>query len=402
MPDGPAASSSAARSPSRRCSPRSTRPAAGHDPVLRRRGQRAGQRPPAAALRPGCAVRGRRRLRRRAHLRAAAGRRRDPGPRGPPAAGPATAASAACRGSRCRCWRAPSSGPSTWPRPMDARGYGRTTDAGRVSARVTAALVFGGLLGVCIGIYGAARRHGVDLARHRRCWSPACVVAAAGLRLGGRRTARTRYRPDPWALPGVARRAAPGSSRRRPCSSTCTVAPPTSASPARPPCRRCRCWPTAGDPGRAAARVRRPAAAAAALPSGPAGRRRPPATGRGGGGVIRFEHVSRHVHRRAGARARRRRPDDPRGRAVPGRRAAPASGKSTLLRRGQRARAALHRRHAARPGHGRRPRHPHPPAARTRRRRRHRGPGPARRLRHRHRRGRARLRHGVARAAAPT
>ncbi len=27
------------------------------------------------------------------------------------------------------------------------------------------------------------------------------VVAAAGLHLGGRRSGRTRYRPDPWALP---------------------------------------------------------------------------------------------------------------------------------------------------------------------------------------------------------
>jgi energy-coupling factor transport system permease protein len=27
------------------------------------------------------------------------------------------------------------------------------------------------------------------------------VVSAAGLHVGGRRTARTRYRPDPWALP---------------------------------------------------------------------------------------------------------------------------------------------------------------------------------------------------------
>jgi len=28
-----------------------------------------------------------------------------------------------------------------------------------------------------------------------------CVLAAAGLYFGGRRTGRTRYRPDPWALP---------------------------------------------------------------------------------------------------------------------------------------------------------------------------------------------------------
>ena len=83
---------------------------------------------------------------------------------------------------------------------MDARGYGRTTDTGRVSARVTAALVFGGLLGVCIGIYGL-----LDGTASTWLGTPmlvaGLVVAAAGLRIGGRRTARTRYRPDPWALP---------------------------------------------------------------------------------------------------------------------------------------------------------------------------------------------------------
>jgi len=83
---------------------------------------------------------------------------------------------------------------------MDSRGYGRTTDAGRVSARVTAALVFGGLLGVCIGIYGL-----LDGTASTWLGTPmlvaGLVVAAAGLRIGGRRTTRTRYRPDPWALP---------------------------------------------------------------------------------------------------------------------------------------------------------------------------------------------------------
>jgi energy-coupling factor transport system permease protein len=83
---------------------------------------------------------------------------------------------------------------------MDARGYGRTTDAGRVSRRLTGALVFGGLLGVCIGIYGL-----LDGAASAWMGTPmlllGLVVAAAGLYAGGRRTARTRYRPDPWALP---------------------------------------------------------------------------------------------------------------------------------------------------------------------------------------------------------
>ncbi len=83
---------------------------------------------------------------------------------------------------------------------MDARGYGRTSDAGRVSRRVTGALVFGGLLGVCVGVYGL-----LDATASAWLGTPTLVVslaaAGAGLNVGGRRTGRTKYRPDPWALP---------------------------------------------------------------------------------------------------------------------------------------------------------------------------------------------------------
>jgi energy-coupling factor transport system permease protein len=83
---------------------------------------------------------------------------------------------------------------------MDSRGYGRTTDASRVSRRVTAVLVFGGLLGACIGIYGlldgtASTWLGLPML------GLGMAAAAAGLHVGGRRSGRTRYRPDPWALP---------------------------------------------------------------------------------------------------------------------------------------------------------------------------------------------------------
>ena len=83
---------------------------------------------------------------------------------------------------------------------MDSRGYGRTTDAGRVSRRVTGLLVFGGLLGVCVGVYGL-------LAGTSAGWVGlpmllgGCLLAAVGMFFGGRRTGRTKYRPDPWALP---------------------------------------------------------------------------------------------------------------------------------------------------------------------------------------------------------
>jgi energy-coupling factor transport system permease protein len=83
---------------------------------------------------------------------------------------------------------------------MDSRGYGRTTDAGRVDRRTTALLTFGGLLGVCVGVYGL-----LDAGASAWLGMPSllagAVLACAGLALGGRRTGRTRYRPDPWALP---------------------------------------------------------------------------------------------------------------------------------------------------------------------------------------------------------
>jgi energy-coupling factor transport system permease protein len=83
---------------------------------------------------------------------------------------------------------------------MDSRGYGRTTDAGRVSRGLTGALVGGGLLGLCIGVYGlldgtASAWLGLPML----CIGT--VLAMGGLHVGGRRTGRTRYRPDPWAMP---------------------------------------------------------------------------------------------------------------------------------------------------------------------------------------------------------
>ncbi|WP_307795715.1 CbiQ family ECF transporter T component [Actinacidiphila acididurans] len=79
---------------------------------------------------------------------------------------------------------------------MDARGYGRTADVPRAVRRATAALTLGGLLGVCAGTYGlmSAAGSGYGL------WVllPGLAAALAGLRLGGRRSVRTRYRPDPW------------------------------------------------------------------------------------------------------------------------------------------------------------------------------------------------------------
>jgi energy-coupling factor transport system permease protein len=83
---------------------------------------------------------------------------------------------------------------------MDSRGYGRTTQTAPRARRVTGLLVLTGLLGLCVGVYGL-------LSGTSNTWLglptlvTGCLVAAAGMYAGGRRTGRTTYRPDPWALP---------------------------------------------------------------------------------------------------------------------------------------------------------------------------------------------------------
>ncbi|MCX4749403.1 energy-coupling factor transporter transmembrane protein EcfT [Kitasatospora sp. NBC_01287] len=82
---------------------------------------------------------------------------------------------------------------------MDSRGFGRTAPVPRALARLTAALTLLGLLGVCAGVYGLLGAGGTS-------WAPPVLLlgaaaGAAGLALGGRRTVRTRYRPDRWGPP---------------------------------------------------------------------------------------------------------------------------------------------------------------------------------------------------------
>ncbi|MFD7130223.1 CbiQ family ECF transporter T component [Streptomyces sp. NPDC059894] len=79
---------------------------------------------------------------------------------------------------------------------MDARGYGRTADVPAPVRRTTTALTLGGLLGVCAGTYGlltaAGGAYGLPVLL------AGLAAALAGLHLGGRRSPRTRYRPDRW------------------------------------------------------------------------------------------------------------------------------------------------------------------------------------------------------------
>ncbi|GAB3167664.1 energy-coupling factor transporter transmembrane component T [Streptomyces incanus] len=79
---------------------------------------------------------------------------------------------------------------------MDARGYGRTAQVPAGVRRTTAVLTLGGLLGVCAGTYGLLTAEGA--AYGVPVLLAGLAAALAGLWLGGRRSLRTRYRPDRW------------------------------------------------------------------------------------------------------------------------------------------------------------------------------------------------------------
>ncbi|MBW1596551.1 energy-coupling factor transporter transmembrane component T [Streptomyces sp. JJ38] len=79
---------------------------------------------------------------------------------------------------------------------MDARGYGRTARVSPAVRRATTACTLGGLLGVCVGAYGLLTADGAAFALP--VLGLGLAAALAGLRLGGRRTVRSRYRPDRW------------------------------------------------------------------------------------------------------------------------------------------------------------------------------------------------------------
>ncbi|MFE0642288.1 energy-coupling factor transporter transmembrane protein EcfT [Streptomyces sp. NPDC058877] len=81
---------------------------------------------------------------------------------------------------------------------MDARGYGRTARVPVAVRRTTNVLTLGGLLGVCAGSYGLLAAEGAGYGLP--LLGAGLVAATAGLRLGGRRTVRTRYRPDRWGV----------------------------------------------------------------------------------------------------------------------------------------------------------------------------------------------------------
>lgn len=83
---------------------------------------------------------------------------------------------------------------------MDARGYGRRIAVGGASRRLAGGATIVGLLLLAAGIYGVidgGSLFGLGLP----ILTVGAVLCGLGLAVGGRRTARSRYRPDPWRQP---------------------------------------------------------------------------------------------------------------------------------------------------------------------------------------------------------
>jgi len=83
---------------------------------------------------------------------------------------------------------------------MDARGYGRRVPVSRGARRWASGGTAVGLLLVAGGVYGvlvagSLPGGGIPFV------AVGAVLLGAGLAAGGRRTNRTRYRPEPWGLP---------------------------------------------------------------------------------------------------------------------------------------------------------------------------------------------------------
>jgi energy-coupling factor transport system permease protein len=83
---------------------------------------------------------------------------------------------------------------------MDARGYGRRGSASTAARRTAAGLTLFGLFAAAVGSYGV-----LDPSAPVPLGLPALAVGilalAGALVIGGRRSSRTRYRPDPWVVP---------------------------------------------------------------------------------------------------------------------------------------------------------------------------------------------------------
>ncbi len=83
---------------------------------------------------------------------------------------------------------------------MDSRGYGRTAHVPQAQRRLTAACVLLGLLGILLGVY-ALLTESMAFPLAASALAIGLLLALGAMAIGRQRVTRTRYRPDPWALP---------------------------------------------------------------------------------------------------------------------------------------------------------------------------------------------------------
>jgi energy-coupling factor transport system permease protein len=83
---------------------------------------------------------------------------------------------------------------------MDARGYGRRVAVDRGTRRLATGATASGLLLVIAGVYGVLDGGSLP-AGGVPFLAVGSVLVGVGMAVSGRRTVRTRYRPDVWQLP---------------------------------------------------------------------------------------------------------------------------------------------------------------------------------------------------------
>lgn len=83
---------------------------------------------------------------------------------------------------------------------MDSRGYGRTAQVPRAQRRLTAVCVLLGLLGILLGVY-ALLTDAMAFPLAASTLAVGLLLSVGAMAIGRQRVTRTRYRPDPWALP---------------------------------------------------------------------------------------------------------------------------------------------------------------------------------------------------------
>jgi energy-coupling factor transport system permease protein len=82
---------------------------------------------------------------------------------------------------------------------MDARGYGRRSDAGGAAQRLATGATVVGLLLAAVGVYGVTDA-GSEFGLGLPLLAAAAVLCAVGFAARGRRLQRSRYRPDRWGV----------------------------------------------------------------------------------------------------------------------------------------------------------------------------------------------------------